>query len=222
MLATSRMRRSASLLDAAEQRLALALGHVLAQRRGGRGDRGERRAQVVRDRLQQRGAQAVGLLERLQQHALVLQPRAPEREAEDAAERLEHRAASRRSRRRWPVSTPSNPYVTPLSEIGQRDDAAVAAQRDDRRAVRRVHRLLEPRAGRRGPPPACSSSSSSRTVTRSAAPRRPSASLRSESVRRSAGRRSSLRMRSTASACSSSMLRARRVAAALALRNPLT
>ena len=83
------------VLDAGDQRLALVLGHVLAQGRGGGGDRGERRAQVVRDGLQQRGAQAVGLLQRLQQHALVLEARAPEREAEDAAERLEHGQRSR-------------------------------------------------------------------------------------------------------------------------------
>ena len=94
MLATSRTSRSASCSMSAQQRLALVLGHVLAQS-GGRGrDRGQRRAKVVRHGLQKRRAQPVGLLQSVQQHALVLEACAPQREPEDAAERLEHRRPS--------------------------------------------------------------------------------------------------------------------------------
>ena len=79
------------VLDTAEQRVALVLGHALAQGRGRSGDGRQRGAQVVGDGLQKGAAQAIGLLQRLQHDALVLEALAPEREAEDAAERLQHR-----------------------------------------------------------------------------------------------------------------------------------
>ena len=65
------------------------------------------------------------------------QPRAAEREAEDAAERLEHRERLRVGRAGGPVSTASSPNVTPLSRDRERDQPVVAAQADDLRRLRR-------------------------------------------------------------------------------------
>ena len=59
------------------------------QRRRRRLDGGERRAQVVRDRLQQHRAQPVGLLQRPAPNALLAQPGTRQGERDDAGERLQ-------------------------------------------------------------------------------------------------------------------------------------
>ncbi len=134
------------VLDSADQRLALVLGHVLAQGRGGRGDRRERRAQIVRDRLQQRGAQAVGLLERLQQQRFVLQPRPPESEPEDAAERLEHRLGLLLDRA-LPGVDGQQPERDAAVGDRERQPPALTAEAAHLGRLLRRERLLEPRRG---------------------------------------------------------------------------
>ena len=130
------------VLDAAEQRVAFVLGHALAQGRGRGGDRGQRRAQVVGDGLQKGAAQTIGLLQRLQHDALVLEARAPEREAEDAAERLEHRDRLALGAAVTGVGGEVAERDAAVADR-QREHAALAAQRDDPRAVRGVHHLCE-------------------------------------------------------------------------------
>ena len=124
------------VFDAAEQRVALVLGHVFVQCRSRRGDCRQRRAEVVRHGLQERAAQPIRFLERLQHDALVLEARAPEREAEDAAERLQH-GNGLRVGAAMPGVDGQVAERDPAVADRQGEHAALAAQRDEPVAVGR-------------------------------------------------------------------------------------
>ena len=165
------------VLDAAEQRLALVLGHVLAQCRGAAvmAVSGVRRScETDCSRAVRRRSVSCSACSSMR---LVLQPRAPEREPEDAAERLQHaeRLAGRLAAARVD------------REQAERDAAVADRQREAPSSPRSVRSsgcsCGESACSRRAEvsrsAPIRSSSSWSRTVTRSAAPRRPSPSVRS-------------------------------------------